>query len=100
MHFELIHEKADFIFADLLSELGEPLLELLPVDGLGEDLEMLDALLLGDGRQQCEGGLIEPGLINLNILLRQRPLRLHQRLTSEHRFVQKDQPTTISLGNR
>ena len=60
---------------------------------------MLDSLLLGDGRQQCEGGLIEPGLINLDILLWQRPLHLHQRLTSKHRLINEHQPTTISLGH-
>ena len=87
VHTEVIHEQAQLFAWVLLLQLLQVLLEPRGVDGLGEDLEVLEALLLRDGGQQRQGRLAQPLLVDSLVLLGQGPLHVHDSLAGEHGLI-------------
>ena len=59
VHGEVVGEQAELVLAVLLAELLQVLDEPVGVDRLGEDPEVLLALLLGDARQQRQRRLVQ-----------------------------------------
>ena len=97
VHAEVVHEQAQLLAGVLLPQVLQVLLEPRGVDGLGEDLEVLDALLLRNGGQQCQGRLTQPLLVDSLVLLGQGPLHVHDSLAGEHGLIQVDHPVAAVL---
>ena len=96
---QIVHEEAQPLSFVLRSQILTINLELVDVDRLGEDLEVLDALLFGDATQQGRGGLVQLVAVDSHVGLLVRPLGVGDGLPGEHRLVDVDNSEALVPGH-
>ena len=92
---QIVHEQGDLLSLILGSHALAVLLELLDVDGLLEDLVVLQSSLLRNAAQQCQSWLLQLICVHSHVAILVRPFAVRTCLASEHGLIDVDDAEAV-----